>query len=123
MSRIVHFEIPAKDINKVAAFYNATFGWNIAKWDGPVEYWGVITGEEATPGINGALYQPGNGMSGTINTVGVDDIDTYIAKVTAAGGTIVHPKQTIPTAGHVAYCKDVEGNLFGLWQEDPNAGQ
>jgi predicted enzyme related to lactoylglutathione lyase len=123
MTRFVHFEIPAQDKDKIAAFYRDTFGWTVSKWDGPVEYWGIITGEEGTPGINGALYQPGNGISGTVNTVQVDDIDAYLEKVKAAGGSVAHPKQTIPTAGYVAYCKDVEGNLFGLWQDDPNAGQ
>ncbi len=123
MPRFVHFEIPATDTNKVATFYRDTFDWKVEKWDGPVDYWGIVTGEKGTPGIDGALYQPQNGLSGVINTVEVDDIDTYVAKIKAAGGSICVEKQTIPTAGYVAYAADVEGNLFGLWQSDPNAGQ
>ena len=122
MARIVHFEFPAKDIEKVAAFYRDTFGWNVEKWDGPVDYWGIVTGEESTPGINGALYQPHDNMSGTINTIGVDDIDAYTGKITAAGGQVVVPKTVVPTAGYIAYATDVEGTVFGLWQDDPSAG-
>jgi predicted enzyme related to lactoylglutathione lyase len=120
MARIVHFEIPATNIEKVSAFYRDVFGWEVSKWDGPVDYWGIITGKEG-PGINGALYTPQEGMSGTLTTVGVDDIDAALAKITANGGKIVTPKQTVPTAGYVAYFADVEGTVMGLWQDDPNA--
>lgn len=123
MPRFVHFEIPANDPDKVAAFYRTIFDWEIAKWDGPVDYWPVTTGDKGTPGIDGALYKPTDGMSGTINTVEVDNIDTYLEKITQAGGSVTTPKHAIPTVGYVAYAADVEGNVFGLWQSDPNAGQ
>jgi predicted enzyme related to lactoylglutathione lyase len=28
----------------------------------------------------------------------------------------------IPGMGWLAYCKDTEGNIFGMMQNDPNAG-
>ena len=121
MPRIVHFEIPAQDPEKVAAFYRTVFDWEIDKWDGPVDYWNVKTGEEGTPGINGGIYTPEQ-PTGTINTIDVDDLDAYITKVTANGGKVVVPRMTIPTVGYMAYAADVEGNVFGMMQMDAAAG-
>ena len=39
----------------------------------------------------------------------------------AAGGTVAVPKMPIPTMGWLAYCKDTEGNIFGMMQMDPAA--
>ena len=40
---IVHFEIPADDVEKLREFYGQLFGWKIEKMPGPVEYWGIQT--------------------------------------------------------------------------------
>jgi hypothetical protein len=55
------------------------------------------------------------------NSISVDSIDKYAAKITEAGGQIVVPKMAIPSAGYLAYFKDTEGNIHGLWQEDTSA--
>ena len=55
MNRVVHFEIPAEDPENVARFYSEVFNWKIEKWEGPVDYWLITTGEENEPGINGAI--------------------------------------------------------------------
>jgi predicted enzyme related to lactoylglutathione lyase len=39
MRRPVHFEIHAEDPERAANFYSQLFGWEITKWDGPVDYW------------------------------------------------------------------------------------
>ncbi len=40
MNRIVHFEIPAADLQRAADFYKKVFGWKIEKWpNGAQEYW------------------------------------------------------------------------------------
>ena len=52
MARVVHFEIPAKDPKKSAAFYKKVFGWKIKQW-GKEQYWMVQTGNSKMPGIDG----------------------------------------------------------------------
>lgn len=121
MPRVVHFEIPAKDKSKVAGFYKEVFGWEFTKWEGPEEYWMVKTGPDEAPGINGGLSNP-EYYPATVNTIGVPDIDAYLGKVTGNGGEIIMPKSPIPGVGWLAYCKDVEGTVFGMMQDDPNAG-
>ena len=46
-----------------------------------------------------------------------------IAKAEASGGSIAVPKMPIPGMGWLAYCKDTEGNIFGMMQEDPEANK
>ena len=38
MPRVVHFEIRADNPERAVKFYSEIFGWEIQKWDGPVEY-------------------------------------------------------------------------------------
>ncbi|MCW4053823.1 MAG: hypothetical protein NWE84_02730 [Candidatus Bathyarchaeota archaeon] len=40
---IIHFEIPATDVEKLKKFYTGLFGWNIEKYPGPMEYWMIQT--------------------------------------------------------------------------------
>ncbi|HEX6386134.1 MAG TPA: VOC family protein [Anaerolineae bacterium] len=122
MNRFTHFELATDDLEKTAAFYHDVFGWQIQKWEGPVDYWLVTTGDESTRGINGGLMQAGGDFSGTINTIEVDDIDAAIAKVQDHGGEIILEKQPIPGVGYQAYFKDNTGIIVGLHQADTNAG-
>ncbi len=96
MNRITHFELASDDLEKTAAFYREVFSWKVEKWEGPVDYWLVTSGDESTPGINGGLMPAGGEFGGTINTVEVDDIDAAIAKALANGGEVALEKQAIP---------------------------
>jgi|WetSurMetagenome_2_1015567.scaffolds.fasta_scaffold496457_2 uncharacterized protein len=118
VARVAHFELNADNPERAAEFYRKAFGWQITKWEGPVDYWLVTTGPDLEqPGINGAIMKRIHGQA-TVNTVVVQSIDEYLSKVTKAGGTIAAPKMAIPGVGYQAYCKDTEGNLFGIHQTD-----
>ena len=121
MSRVIHFEIPAAEPARAAAFYKNAFGWSIEKWPGPTEYWMVTTGADGAPGINGGLLKKQAPTTATTNTIGVDSVDKAIDAVKSAGGKLVMPKTPIPTIGYFAYLEDTEGNLFGVMQSDANA--
>lgn len=121
MPRIVHFEMPVDDPDRAIAFYQAVLGWKIEKWEGPQDYWLITTGPDAEPGINGALARRSDGLQVTQNTVDVTSLDEALAKVVSNGGTIVLPKMPVPGIGYLAYCKDTEGNIFGLMENDESA--
>ena len=121
MPRVMHVEINAPDPDGLMAFYKNAFGWEIAKWEGPEDYWLLTTGEDGQPGINGAMMRSQDGQARTVNTIGVESVDEVVAKVTAAGGQVVMPKMAIPGIGWQAYCSDPQGTLLGLHQEDPEA--
>lgn len=126
MPRVVHFEIHADDPQRAVNFYQDIFGWQINKWDGPEDYWLVITGPDSEPGINGALLRRpqlvnGDGVIAYVCTIDVPSLDDTIAKITARGGTLALPKMAVPGVGWLAYYKDTEGNVFGVMQSDPSA--
>jgi hypothetical protein len=128
MNRVVHFEIHAKDGDKLQEFYNQVFGWNITNLGEQMgNYRIVVTGEDSPgekwPGINGGITQrmgdvptDGQPVNAFVCTISVDNIDTYIDKVKNAGGSIAFDKMDVPGVGWLAYCKDIEGNLFGILQ-------
>lgn len=127
-NRPVHFEIHASEPEKSIAFYQALFGWRFEKYPIPGVYYGVITGTDDKPGINGGLIQrmgpppvDGAAVNSWTLTVDVADIDVAFARALELGGREALPKMTIPHVGYVAYIKDVDGNILGLHQNDPGA--
>jgi predicted enzyme related to lactoylglutathione lyase len=121
MPRVVHFEITADDPDRAVAFYKEVFGWQIHKWDGPMDYWMIQTGPKEQPGIDGGVTRRMGPGTAHINTVDVPSVDEYVAKIEANGGTIAMPKMAIPGVGWLAYAKDTEGSIFGVMQADPSA--
>lgn len=122
MNRVVHFEINVDDPERAIKFYTQVFGWTVNKWENPgLDYWLVMTGDEKEPGINGGIGKRMHPSATTINIIDVKSIDESIEKVKASGGDVVMPKTTVPSVGYLAYCKDTEGNVFGMMQMDPNA--
>jgi predicted enzyme related to lactoylglutathione lyase len=122
MNRFIHFELATDDPEKTVAFYREVFGWQFQKWEGPVDYWLVTTGEKGTPGIDGGLMPASERFKGTVNTIDVEDIDAAIAKVKDCGGEIIVQKDAIPGIGWQAYFTDNVGIVVGLHQADPKAG-
>ncbi len=55
MPSVLHFDMQAKDPEKLARFYEKVFGWKIEKWDGEFEYWMLTTHKEGEPGIDGGI--------------------------------------------------------------------
>ncbi len=121
MKRVEHFDLYADDPERAARFYQAVFDWKIQKWDGPMDYWMINTGPDDQPGISGGLGRRQDPSDSTINTIGVNSVDTFTQKITDAGGQIVATKMAIPGVGWFAMCVDTEGNKFGLMEEDANA--
>ena len=121
MPRLVHFEMNVKDVHKTIAFYEEVFGWKFVKWDGPIEYWLIMTGDEDEPGIDGGLGFEEEEFPKVVNTIDVDNIDDTIKKIESNGGEIVRPKHAVPGVGWLAYFKDSEGVMSGIMQNDPGA--
>ncbi len=121
MSRVVHFEIPADDPERSIKFYEEVFGWTIEKWDGPIEYWLIMTGPEDQPGIDGGMARRTDPEIGVENTIEVADLDLSLTAVADNGGQVIRPKMAVPGVGYMAYIKDTEGNIFGLMESDLEA--
>ena len=122
MSRVVHFEIPAENLDRVAGFYKKVLGWAIWKWEGPADYWPISTGKHRDPGIDGGIARKKDRPAqGNLITAQVDSVDDCLKKIVTAGGSIVVPKRAIPGVGYQAHFRDPEGNIIGIMENDPSA--
>ena len=119
MPKVIHFEISAKDSKRAVKFYQKVFGWQANKY-GTMEYWIVKAGEDKEVGINGAISGVSS-FKGTINTISVLSYEEAAKKIVEAGGKILSPKTAVPGIGYMSYCKDTEGNVFGIMQIDSKA--
>lgn len=129
MRKVVHFEIPADDLDRAKAFYGSVFDWDLqtmAMADGD-DYTSVVTTpvDEQTyaptePGsINGGMRQRDQRTPSPVITIDVDSIDDALRAVEAGGGSTVTARTAIPGMGAFAYFKDSEGNVMGLWETTP----
>src|SRR6476661_5128343 len=93
MSRVVHFEIQADDVERAKSFYAAVFDWSFQDYGEftGATYWGIVTGPEDEPGINGGLLprpapapSAGQGTNGYVCTMGVGDYDETERRILAA---------------------------------------
>ena len=130
MSRVVHFEIQADDVERAKAFYAAVFDWTYQDWSGVsgATYWGVVTGPDDQLGINGGLLRrpapapaAEQGTNAFVCTIGVGDYDETERRILAAGGRVALPKMALTGMAWQGYYLDPEGNTFGIHQPDPEA--
>jgi uncharacterized protein len=119
-SRPTHFEIPVDDPDRAEKFYTTVFGWTIQRYPDAPQYYGLAGTGDSTPGIDGALYQRGQNTE-VILTMSVDSIEDSTATILAEGGKVVQEKTPIPTMGWYATFLDTEGNIFGVFVNDPSA--
>ena len=123
MPTIVHFEVPADDVERAGKFYGGLFGWTVEKAPGDFDYWFIRTTDaEGEPGVGGGLMARQHPQQPITNYVGVESVDETAAKVQELGGGVLMEKMPVPGMGWFAVCQDTEGNCFGVWQCDANAG-
>ena len=123
MPTIVHFDVAADDLERARKFYGELFGWKMEQPPGMTDYYLIETqGLSGEAGVGGGLGKRGDPGQRITSYVGVDSVDAYSARVDRLGGKVVQPKMTVPGWGYMAVCLDTEGNMFGLWQDDPKAG-
>ena len=121
MGRVVHFEIAADDPDRAAEFYRKSFGWDVVDWGGPARYLLVTTGPADEAGINGAITERHEDLQSVVNSIDVDSWERAATAINEAGGEVLTEKSAIPGIGYFAYCRDTEGNVFGILESNPAA--
>src|SRR5438105_8208721 len=113
---IVHFEIPANDLEKQKEFYSKCFGWKFqeAKMPG-MEYWLISTGPR-NKSVGGGMYKKMAPNETPRNYVNVDNLDSAIETFKSAGGSEIVGRQEVPGMGWSFIGADPEGNMLALWQ-------
>ena len=128
MRKVVHFEIPADDVDRAKEFYGSVFGWQLQTMSmGESDYTIAMTTpvDEQTQqpteagGINGGMMQRTQHTPAPVITIDVEEIDQSLKEIESRGGSTVTPRTAIPGMGAFAYFKDPEGNVMGLWETTP----
>lgn len=135
MNPVVHFEMPAEDQKRVAAFYAKAFGWQMQFLGPKMGDYVVATTTEVGPdgrpempgAINGGFFpkSPDKPAQYPSVVIAVDDIREHIKKVTKAGGKVLGESMEIPQIGWYVSFLDTEGNRVAMLQPFPrqNASQ
>lgn len=106
---VVHWEIEARDPEKIATFYRELFNWNIT--DGAImDIAAGVGGPE--PGPAGHIRR--SERSGVTLYVQVRDIPETLAKAKSLGGGVVLEELQIPGGATLAAITDPEGNPVTL---------
>jgi uncharacterized protein len=120
--RVVHFEIPADDLERAEAFYREAFGWRVNVMPGlgyaligttPTDEQGAPTDPGA---INGGMLKRQDPVRAPVVVIEVADIDAVLPAIERLGGVVARPKFAVGDMGFAAYFTDPEGNVLGLWQ-------
>ncbi len=110
------FEVPASDFERACAFYEAILSQKLFK----SEVRGCMMGffDMGSGGVGGSVicgegYVPST--EGSVVYLNVEgQMDEVLARVPAAGGTVIEGKSSIGENGFIAYVRDTEGNRIGL---------
>ena len=121
MDRVVHFEIPADNVERAKKFYSDNFGWKLNQMGPEVgNYVLAQTGPTDAQGmpqdkafINGGLMKR-ESVKAPVVVIAVDDADAAVKKVEQTGGHLVGEILDIPNVGRYAYVEDTEGNVIGV---------
>jgi predicted enzyme related to lactoylglutathione lyase len=95
---VVHFEIPADDVEKLSKFYSELFGWKIVKMPGPIEYCGIQTvpadnqGMLLRNGVNGGMMKRQNPEHKPVNYIAVESVDEIARKLKNWVAGLLYPR-------------------------------
>jgi len=111
MNSVGHFELPARDMKKLAAFYEQLFGWK------PEPMGSDYTMVNPPEGIAGGLKPD---TRATLIYIEVEDIAAKLREIEVAGGVVVTPEAKVESSdgenrGKIGFFKDPNGTLIGMW--------
>jgi uncharacterized protein len=111
--KVSYLEIPAIDLERSAAFYEAVFGWNIERRDASNFAFSDGTGEIIGRWLSGRAISR---QSGILPYVYVNDVDEALQAAAGLGGETV--QEPYPEGNlRVARLRDPAGNVIGIWHD------
>ena len=111
--KVCYLEIPAIDIGRSAAFYQAVVGWQIRQRGNGAVAFDDGVGEVSGTWVTG---RPPSTSPGVLIYIMVDSVAATLNTIVEHGGQIVQPiGADLPVI--TARFRDPAGNVFGLYQE------
>jgi uncharacterized protein len=128
MCPVIHFEMPAEDRTRMAAFYTRAFGWQTQMLGAEMGDYVVVTtiesddnGPTRPGGINGGFYpkKPDWPAQYPSVVIAVDDIEESMKAVADGGGKVLGEPMDIPGVGRYVSFYDTEGNRVSMLKPLP----
>jgi predicted enzyme related to lactoylglutathione lyase len=113
--KICYVELPAIDVPRSVAFYQAVFGWTIRRRGN-----GQVAFDDSVGGVSGTwvVGRPPSRDPGLLLYIMVDSVAATIEAIIAHGGELVQPVGA-DAPEITARFSDPGGNIIGLYQQ-PN---
>jgi uncharacterized protein len=114
------FEIPTMQLDQAQAFYESVLGRPMRRETMGPSQGAVFAYDKAAGGVGGALMMGPSALAlatgGTLVYLDASPVlDAALARVVAAGGQVVLPRQALPPGmGFFAHVTDLDGNRVGL---------
>jgi uncharacterized protein len=115
------FEIPSLDLDRAQAFYEALLSCKMRREPMGPSNAAIFPYDDPVEGVGGAIMcgptAPARAVGGVLVYLdcGATSIDVVLQRVSAAGGSVAVPRQTLPgDLGYIAQIVDPEGNRMGL---------
>jgi predicted enzyme related to lactoylglutathione lyase len=112
--KIAYVQIPAIDVDRSAAFYEAVFGWNIRRRSN-----GEIAFDDGVGEVSGTWVtgRPPSSEPGLLVYVMVESVGQSLEKIVEAGGAVVTPLTPQGEGEAYATFRDPAGNVLGIGQQ------
>jgi hypothetical protein len=124
---IVHLELPSRNFERSAAFYDKLFGWRAgpAQSGGHLRFETSPGGEGETgggegeggggPQVSGSFILSALAQSpGPLPFIAVDDVDSTLAEAEQQGGRILVPRTQLAGQGDFGILADLDGNVIAV---------
>ena len=128
MDPVVHFEMPYDNRERMAKFYESSFGWQTRTLGEDMGSYVLATTVETDengpkrPGaINGGFFprKPDWPAQYPSLVIAVEDIKESVKRVTEAGGEVLGEPMEIPNVGKYVSLMDTEGNRLSMLEPIP----
>jgi uncharacterized protein len=125
MNPVVHFEMPYENRERMARFYEQSFGWKTQMLGEEMGNYVLVTTAECDAklgspagAINGGFFPKKADWPAQYPSVviGVENIRESMSKVTESGGEVLGEPMTIPGVGQYVSFLDSEGNRSSMLQ-------
>lgn len=121
-SPFVWYELLTTDPEAAQEFYRGVVGWSAQEFaSGPFPYTILSANGKSVAGLMQLPQEARDAGAPPVwmGYIGTGDVDAATAKVAAAGGTIHHQPEDIPTVGRFSVVADPQGAVFTLFTPLP----
>jgi uncharacterized protein len=115
-------DLMTPDLARAQEFYARLFGWAYLDTGAQTGHYQLATVRGRQVAGLGQLPAGQSGQPHWTTYLWTDDADAAVARISAAGGSVLSGPHDVPSAGRTGIAADSTGAVFGLWQGGEHRG-